>query len=139
MTNRIKGIGNIETCHRVGPFPLSGFPMDTIEGRGSLSPSIKPQIDKFIITKRINFLKPLHQDLMQDPCKLAHQCDRLKTSANLDTNKEVISLRDSSSSPLADGSVFKEYNSDSVNHSHSSAFMLVPLITVIGMDSFRRT
>ncbi|CAB4056793.1 unnamed protein product [Lepeophtheirus salmonis] len=147
MTNRIKGFGNIETCHRVGPFPLSGFPKDTIEGRGSLSPSINPQIDKFIITKRINFLKPLHQDLMQGPCKLAHQCDRvltssptikLKTSANLDTHREVMIFRDSLSSLFADGSVFKEDNSNSVNHSHSSSGKLMPLIAVIVVDSFRK-
>ncbi|CAF2746030.1 unnamed protein product [Lepeophtheirus salmonis] len=49
---------------------------DTIEGRHSLSPSIKPLIDQLVITKRINFLDSLHQDLVQDPSKLVYECDR---------------------------------------------------------------
>ncbi|CAF2744636.1 unnamed protein product [Lepeophtheirus salmonis] len=113
MTNRIKGFGNIETCHRVGPFSLSGFPKDTIEGRVSLSPSIKPQIDKLIITKRINF-----QERAASPGPYAGPL-------------EVMLLRDSPSSLFVDGSVFKEDNSNSVNHIHSSSGMLVPLIAVI--------
>ncbi|CAF2744805.1 unnamed protein product [Lepeophtheirus salmonis] len=58
---------------------------------------------------------------------------KLKTSANLDTHREVMIFKDSPSSPFADGSVFKEDNSNSVNHSHSSSGKLVPLIAVIGL------
>ncbi|CAF2745360.1 unnamed protein product [Lepeophtheirus salmonis] len=62
---------------------------------------------------------------------------KLTTPDNLDTHREVMSLRNSPSSPFADGLAFKEDNSDSVNHSHSSAGMLVPLIAVTWVDSLK--